>query len=130
MRSLQDEWISDHPTLIDFAALLKQQPNTFRMKTITRDFVEDFCLTYSINGQRSRSSDLLSTQARGAVESVISWSSFLCSAMHIFYIAGIVGLMTEDFQSYQWAHEGQSTIVADTIGLKTSVKIHPLFFEF
>jgi hypothetical protein len=129
MRSLQDEWISDYPCLIDFAALLKQQPNTFRMRSITRDFVEEFCLTYSINDPRSRPSDLLSTQARGVVDAVISWSSFLCSAMHVFYIAGIVGLKTEAFESYQWAHEGPSTIVADTIGLETSVKIHPMFFR-
>jgi hypothetical protein len=129
LRSLQDEWISDYPSLIEFTVLLKQQPSTFKINSIAQEFVEECCLTYSINIPRSQPSDLLSTQARGVADAVISWNSFLCSVMHVFYITGIVGLKTEAFESYQWAHEGPSTIVADTISLDTSVKIHPMFFR-
>lgn len=130
MRSLQDEWISDYPSLIETSALLKQRPNTFRLTLIPREQVEEFCLNQTINNRSIiYRPDLLTTQARAVVDGVISWGAFLCAAMHVFYITGVVGLKTEAFESYQWSHQGPSTIVADTISLETSVMIHPMFYR-
>jgi hypothetical protein len=129
MRSLQDEWISDYPSLIECSALLKQRPNTFRLPLISQTEVEEFCLNYSINNRNVVSSDLPSIQARAVVDGIISWETFLCSTMHIFYITGLVGLKTEAFESYQWSNQGPSTIVADTINMETSVMIHPMFYR-
>ena len=125
MRSLQDEWINEYPTLIECSGLLKQQPRTFRLDAIPREEVEEFCLEYAVT--RLSSTDLLSLQARAVAEGVAPWSGFLCLLAHVFYLAGMVGLKTESFESYQWAHEGTSTVVADTINLQTSVSIHPMF---
>jgi hypothetical protein len=129
MRSLQDEWISDYPSLIDCSALLKQRPCSFRLNVIPREQVEDFCLEYTISNRSSGNSDLLAAQARAVADGVISWEAFLCSLMHVFYITGVIGLKTEAFEAYQWAHEGPSTIVADTIGMDTSAMIHPMFYR-
>ena len=125
MRSLQDEWINDYPALIECSTLLKQRTRTFRLEAISQERVEEFCLNYAII--RYNNSDLLSVQARAVADGMVSWSAFLCLLAHIFYIAGMIGLKTEPFESYQWAHEGTSTIVADTISLETSVSIHPMF---
>jgi hypothetical protein len=130
LRSLQDEWISDYPSLIECSALLKQRPNTFKLNSIGREEVEEFCLVYTINNSESPArSDVLSAQARAVVEKIVSWETFLRTTIHVFYITGIVGLKTEATESYQWSHEGPSTIVADTIGTETSVKIHPMFYR-
>ena len=127
MRSLQDEWITDYPCLIDFSAILKQQPKTFRIASISQERIEELCLEYSIT-YLSRT-DLLSVQARAVADAVSSWESFLCLLFHVFYLTGIVGLKTETFEAYQWAHEGTSTIVADTINLNTGVSVHPMFYR-
>jgi hypothetical protein len=127
LRSLQDEWINDYPSLIECSALLKQKPNSFRLSSMQREEVEEFCLNYSIeNNGRSRS-DLLSAQARAVADGIIPWEVFLRSTIHVFYKTGVVGLKTEAFESYQRAHEGPSTIVADTIGMETSAMVHPMF---
>lgn len=125
MRSLQDEWINEYPTLIECTKLLKQRPATFKLNAVSREEVEEFCLESAIS--RMSSSDLLSVQARAVAEGVAPWAGFLCLLVHVFYLAGIVGLKTETFESYQWAHEGTSTVVADTISLETSVRVHPMF---
>jgi len=125
MRSLQDEWVNEYPALIECSALLKQQTKTFRLDAIAREEVEEFCLNYAIT--RYDNKDLLSVQARAVVDGMIPWSGFLCLLAHVLYLAGMIGLKTEPFESYQWAHEGTSTIVADTINLNTSVSIHPMF---
>lgn len=127
MRSLQDEWINDYPSLIDCSTLLKQRQNTFRISTIPREQVEEFCLEFSISTGGQIRPDLLATQAYAVVDGVISWEAFLRTLMHIFYITGVVGLKTEAYESFQWSHQGPSTIVADTIGMETSVTIHPMF---
>jgi hypothetical protein len=127
LRSLQDEWISDYPSLIDCSSLLKQKPSSFRLSSVRREDVEEFCLNYSINNAAWARTDLLSTQARAVADGIIPWGGFLRSAIHVFYITGLVGLKTEAYESYQWAHEGPSTIAADTIGAETSAVIHPMF---
>lgn len=129
MRSLQDEWISDYPSLIDCSTLLKQRPNTFKLSAIPQEQVEDFCLAFSISTANQMRPDLLASQAYAVVDGVISWESFLRTLMHVFYITGIVGLKTEAYESFQWSHQGPSTIVADTIGMETSATIHPMFYR-
>ncbi|MHB8502759.1 MAG: P-loop ATPase, Sll1717 family [Candidatus Acidiferrales bacterium] len=125
LRSLQDEWITDYPALIECSALLKQQTETFRLDAMGRERVEEFCLNYAISHYNW--TDLLSVQARAVADGVLSWEGFLCSIMHVFYLTGIVGLKTERYETYEWAHQGPSSIVADTINLQTSVSIHPMF---
>lgn len=130
MRSLQDEWISDYPHLIDFTSILKQRPAAFKLHSIQREDVEELCLEYSITHQVATGPrDLPSSQARGVVDGMITWETFLCSLFHVFYVTGITGLKTEAFEAYQWSHEGPATIVADTIGMDTSAMIHPMFYR-
>lgn len=129
MRSLQDEWISDFPTLLDAAALLKQKSNTFRLSTIPQEQVEDLCLDISLADPGRIRTDLISVGSWAVVERMMPWTAFLCSLMHIFYITGMIGLKTESFEAFQWAQEGPSTIVADTIGLESSAMIHPMFYR-
>lgn len=125
LRSLQDEWITDYPGLIECSSLLKQRTQTFKLLTVSRHGVEEFCLNYAIGHYNL--TDLLSVQARAVADGLVSWQAFLCSLVHVFYLTGIVGLKTERFQTYEWAHQGPSTIVADTINMETSVNIHPMF---
>jgi hypothetical protein len=129
MRSLQDEWISDFPTLVDCTSLLKKRSSSFHLETIPRDQVEELCVNNYIGDPGQNRSDLISVNSRAVIDGMVTWSAFLCSLVHIFYLTGIVGLKTESFEAYQWAHEGPSTIVADTIGMDTSVMIHPMFYR-
>ena len=89
--------------------------------------IENKCLDYAI--EHLSDNDILSQHARGVADGIVSWQVFLCSLCHIFYITGIIGLKTEAFEGYQWAHEGTATIVADTINLETSANIHPMFYR-
>jgi len=127
LRSLQDEWVSDYPSLIECSSLLKQKPGSFRLSSFTREEVENFCLGYSIENYDRGRSDLLSAQARAVADGIIPWEVFLRTTMHVFYLTGVIGLKTESYESYQWAHEGTATVVADTIGMETSAMVHPMF---
>ncbi len=127
LRSLQDEWISDYPSLIECSSLLKQKPKAFRLNSFLREDVEEFCLNYSIDNRGRSRADLLSVQANAVADGIVPWEVFIRSMIHVFYITGVVGLKTEAFESYQWAHEGPSTVIADTIGMDTSAMVHPMF---
>jgi hypothetical protein len=127
MRSLQDEWLSDYPTLVDCAAILKKRPATFHLGAVPQEQVEDLCVDLCIADPGQTRTDLISVNSRAVIDGVVSWSAFLCSLMQVFYKTGIVGLKTESFEAYQWSHEGPSTISADTLTLDTSVTIHPTF---
>jgi len=127
LRSLQDEWVVDYPSLLESASLLKQRPKTFRLDSIERDEVEEFCLEFA--STNIGSNDLISAHARAVAEAVLRWDTFLCTLCHIFYKTGILGLKTEAFEGYQWAHQGTPSIVADTIDMTTSATVHPMFYR-
>lgn len=127
LRSLQDEWIADHPSLIEFTSLLKQKPKTFHLNDLTREEVEEVCLNYTVNNYGA--GDFISSQARAVTDAMLSWEMFLCSLMHVFYLTGIVGLKREAFEAWQWSYQGSTTIVANTINLETSVTVHPMFYR-
>lgn len=129
LRSLQDEWIADYPSLIECTALLKQRRCTFRLNSLSREEVEEFCLDHTVKNYGSAKPDLLSSQARAVVDGIIPWEVFIRSAAHVFYITGVLGLKTEAFESYQWSSVGPSTVVADTIGMETSAMVHPMFYR-
>lgn len=127
LRSLQDEWFADYPTLIDFTSVLRKQPSHFEIGEIDRREVEDFCLTYHINNYDKR--DELSSCAKNLAEGIIDTQAFLNFLFHVFYRTGVVGLKTETFESFQWSIYGPSTIAAQTIGPFTRVCVHPMFWR-
>lgn len=127
LRSLQDEWLADYPTLIDFTFLLRKKQKQFRLEDLDNSDLHEFCLDYAVKYPERK--DALSSQAKTAAEGLTSFSCFLSFAFHIFYRVGVVGLKTETFETTGWSYKGPSTISADTIDCKTRVEIHPTFWR-
>ncbi|HXM48061.1 MAG TPA: hypothetical protein VN956_09350 [Pyrinomonadaceae bacterium] len=128
LRSLQDEWIADYPTLLEFTTLLRKKPVQFKLKDFEQDAVSEFCLNYAIRNE-AVSADFISAQVKGLLDGLISVDRFLGYLMHVFYRTGIVGLKTETYEAFQWSYAGTTTIAADTIDEDSSVKIHPTFWR-
>lgn len=127
LRSLQDEWISDYPTLIDFTAMVKKRARQFRLSEIDQSEVENFCLDYSVANQSK--ADILSLQALNVAEGMLSVNSFLTFLFGVFYKTGLVGLKTDAFERTQWSYLGVSTLASDTINADTRVEVHPTFWR-
>lgn len=127
LRSLQDEWLSDYPPLIEFTFLLRKKPRQFKISDLENTELQDFCLNYAVNYPDR--SDVLSNYAKSAAEGLTSLFSLLSFILHIFYRTGVVGLKTETFESTQWSYTGPSTIAANTIDAITRVEIHPTFWR-
>lgn len=127
LRSLQDEWITDYHSLIAFSTILKKKPKQFRLEELDRAELEQFCLDYSVSNPHR--GDLLSVSAFVFAEGTGGYERFLQNLFHVFYRTGLVGLKTETYQGFQWIQNGPSSIAAETIGMETSVNIHPMFWR-
>jgi hypothetical protein len=127
LRSLQDEWISDYPSLIDFTMLLKKRNRQFRLSEIDRGEIENFCLDYSVQNQGK--TDSMSQQALNVAEGMLPPSGFTAFLFGVFYKTGLVGLKTDSFEKTQWSYIGVSTLASDTINGDTRVDIHPTFWR-
>jgi hypothetical protein len=128
LRSLQDEWVADYPTLLEFTTLLRKKPTQFKLKDFDYAAVSDFCLNYGVKHETG-SSDFLWAQVKGVLDGVVGIERFLGYLMHVFYRTGIVGLKTETYEAFQWSFAGTSTIAADTIDENSSIRIHPTFYR-
>ncbi len=127
LRSLQDEWIADYPTLIDFSFILRKKQYCFRLEDMNDFELQDFCLNYTT--KYPERTDVMSNQAKLASEGLIPIFSFVTFIFHVFYRTGLVGLKTDTFESTQWSYKGPTTIAADTIDAKTRIEIHPTFWR-
>ena len=127
LRSLQDEWFGDYPTLLEFSTFLRKKPKQFKLENLDDKEIEEFCLHYAI--KYPDRNDILSLQAKQVAEGMVSSITFFSFLFHVFYRTGIVGLKTETFDKMQWSNKGTSTIAANTIDLNTRVEIHPTFWR-
>jgi len=127
LRSLQDEWIGDYPTLIELTSILKKRTSQFRIDELDINDLEEFCLGYAIN--HVSAIDAMSSQIKSVTEGALSIASFLAGLFHVFYRTGLVGLKTDTYEAFQWSYTGPSTIAADTIDGNTAVRIHPTFWR-
>ncbi len=132
MRSLQDEWFSDYPKLIEFTELIKKKPNQFKVKTLNDEQVLEFCVNYTI--RFSTYCDYLSEKAKAVAEcnqkdSKKFLNDFLKALFQVFYRVGIVGVKVESYEELQWSFSAAPTISASIIDGETSIQIHPTFWR-
>jgi hypothetical protein len=127
LRSLQDEWIVEYPSLIEFSHLLKKQPRTFAITDVNTVEVADYCLAYTITN--CEKDDSLSTWARNVAEGRDEPAQFLCRLFYVFYRAGLVALKTSTFDAFQWSFEEETILSATAVDLQTKAAIHPMFFR-
>jgi hypothetical protein len=127
LRSLQDEWLSEYPSLIDFAFILRKSPHHFRVSDIDPVEVDSFCLDYAT--KHPEGDDILAIQARTLAEGLCSHLSLISMLLHVFYRTGIVGLKIETFESLQWCYSGTANIATDLIDSNTRVEVHPMFLR-
>lgn len=131
LRSLQDEWVSDFPKLIEFTEIIKKTPKQFKIKNIDQGKVIEICLAYKLRNPNLK--DYLSDEAQNVVDSTKHTSSavidFLKALFQVFYRTGLVGIKVESFETIQWSFSDATSISASTIDEETSVKIHPTFWR-
>lgn len=127
LRSLQDEWVSDYPSLADLAFILRKSPKQFRVGDLNEEAIQDFLLDYVI--KHSDRDDFLSLQVRNTIEGSVPLKGFIATLLHVFYKTGLVGLKIETYETTQWSYDGPSVIASDIIDEDTRVKIHPTFYR-
>lgn len=127
LRSLEDEWFADYPSLIQFTHLLRKMPPTFRINDFKTKDVEDFCLNFTIQNMDKKC--VIAQEAKKVAEGIISVHDFLLFLCHVFYRTGIFGLKLAVYEKTIWCYEGPETIAAKAINLDAGVTIHPVFWR-
>jgi len=125
LRSLQDEWITEYPGLIDFATLLKKRPNIFSIGDVRHEELKDLCISYSVdNFDRD---DQLSVAARTVAESGSQIEEFSNLLFYVFYRTGLVGLKISSFDRTQWSFMDDATITLSSVSTAAKVAVHPMY---
>jgi hypothetical protein len=127
LRSLQDEWITEYPELIDFTYLLKKQPPSFSVDSLDLEQIADFCLSYALdNFDRSGP---LSAAARAVAENRSQVEDFLRCLFYVFYRTGLVGLKNSSFEPTQWAFSQGSIVTLSSVRLTSRITVHPMYYR-
>lgn len=132
LRSLQDEWFSDFPKLIEFTTPLKKFPVQFKAMSLNDELLLEFCVKYAI--EFSGQSDYLSEAAYEVANSnpafrASSIQDFRQKLIQVLYKTGVAGVKTEAYDRIQWSFIDAQSISASMIDEECSVRIHPTFWR-
>jgi hypothetical protein len=125
LRSLQDEWIVEYPSLLEFTHILKRRPPIFAISDIDPGETAEFCLAYAISN--CEKTDALSLAAQDFAEARTTVPDLLRMVFYAFYRAGLVALKTSTFEAFQWASEGETILSASAVEPDTRAQVHPMF---
>jgi hypothetical protein len=125
--SLQDEWITEYPGLIDLAKILKQRHLGFELSEIKNEDVLDLCLTYAV--EHYNRTDDLSMFARTVAENGTQMPDFVRRLFYAFYQTGLIGLKINSYESIQWSFMTEATITASSVNLESRAYVHPMYFR-
>jgi hypothetical protein len=127
LRSLQDEWVSEYPSLIEFTHVLKKQPRVFTIGQVDMADVGEFCLVQAVTN--CEKTDVLTGGAREVAEGRLPIVEFLCRLFYVFYKTGIVALKTDTYEAFQWCFETDAFVSSSEVDATTKVSVHPMFYR-
>jgi hypothetical protein len=122
--ALADEWSSDYPTLIDFAAILQKRPSSFKVGSVSDDEVSELCLRIAAANVGGTG---LTNAALQVVEGPMPVKHFLYLLVRTFYQVGLVGLKLAPHETESWVDELGRSVSFPEINDQTSVVVHPAY---
>lgn len=128
LRALAEEWQSDYPNLIEFAGILKERTEKFRIGDIDENSISDFCLNLSVRPDRqSATQGEFNNAMRHVSNGEKTAREFRRELIRMFYVVGLVGLKLESFEAYSWVDKtGRSVSVAE-INRDTGVEVSRIY---
>lgn len=127
LRSLQDEWYADYPSLISFADLLKKRPPSFLAREISVPDVEAKCLDCATNA--GQAADGMTQWAQKVAVDQMLPVEFRSKLLSVFYRVGLIGVKTETFTAVSWSFLGHSHVSAAEILEDTTIAVNPSFYS-
>jgi hypothetical protein len=124
LRALADEWSADYPRLADFAKVLQQRPDSFKLRTIKDSDIADLCLSMAIEEPSSVGLCQLAMQVANTVMTV---KEFKFAMARIFYQVGLVGMKLARHEEESWADELGRSISSAEINEETSLVVNPAY---
>lgn len=122
--ALGDEWSADHPTLIDFTAILQKRAKSFKVATIADTDIEDLCLRIASEYPGGIG---LTQSALQVAEGLMATKHFKLLLVRTFYQVGLVGLKVASTEKESWSDELGKSVSFPEINEQTSVVIHPAY---
>lgn len=125
LRALADEWYSDYPLLLDFAAVLRGRPRSFSIADIGRREIEELCLETLVQNPEARG--FLAEQAVGVMDNIIRAEEFGIAMFNVFYRTGLVGLKVSPESAGSWVDDTGQAVTRGQITESTTVSVAPKY---
>jgi hypothetical protein len=128
IHALADEWHGIYPNLYNLSKLLRNRKTSFVITQITRDDLEDNCLSITMAGEKQEGVDgrcidkLLGNEMDvDAYRKMIIW---------IFYVTGLVGLKINARSPWSWSFDKGASISKAEIDDSTRASVHKAFWRY
>jgi hypothetical protein len=125
LRALADEWFGLYPNLLHLGRVLRNKPESFQIKDLSLDELEENYLHLLVSGTGMKGIDL--DYMNMVFEGGMDLEVYRKNVILIFYKVGLVGLKTEGYFPLSWSHTGGVSVSKSEIDDGTRIHVHDAF---
>jgi hypothetical protein len=125
LRALADEWSADYPRLLDYAALLRGRPASFKIRSVSDREIEELCL--NVAAEYPSKEGTIHSMGHAVVEGDLSPAAFRQALFHCFYRTGLVGLKITADTAASWLDDSGQLITRSQVSDDGGVVVHAAY---
>ena len=125
-RSLGDEWIADHPSLLKVLSILKRRPSSFDAFDITEVQIDEMILEILSNDSDKKC--ILKEMCQKAFDGDFSKTELRRKMINLMYRLGVIGIRRKN-RVINWSFIGNSVLREAEIPDNPKIEICPMFYR-
>jgi hypothetical protein len=124
LHSLFEEWYEVYPNLKAIVELLRSLPESFTRSSITKERIENACMTLCSTDQPDEASEIADRlfNPNNRATEADALSLWLC----ILYQVGAISIKISSTESYRWSYIDQPTITTSEAKRAIRIKVHKM----
>lgn len=127
LRSLQDEWLIEHPSLCKDIQLIRNGKPSFKVGEIPENSIDD--LLCDLTSENPETEDVAIKAAYDVLNKNLSRDHFLKTVLYILYKIGVIGIKTDGPSAAYWIQNKDMSLSAPAIQRTSVIYIHRMLWR-
>ncbi|MBC3869097.1 DNA repair protein [Undibacterium oligocarboniphilum] len=121
------EWGDHFPNLSQYLPLLEKMPNSFKLSSMSKLKIDEFCLQHCINDSENSKDPII--RAGNAYLNNNSLHAFIIVLVKALFQIGAIGIKTDSFSGQIWSFLGTRTPSDGQIKPTSEIFVHPMLWS-
>lgn len=120
------EWFDHYPSLKSYLPILEQRSAKFKLSTISKDVIDNFCIAHCCDSNAETDDDPVIRSGNAYLMNGSTHHAFVIAWVRALFTIGIVGVKPDGFTSVIWQDTGTRLLTDGQIKPTSHLHVHPM----